>query len=82
MGLMAIGKIFFSDFGLFYQVPMNSGALYGVTQTIDTFVYRMGLEQAQFSLSTAVGLFKSVIGLVLIVISRWVAYKTLDYRIF
>ena len=48
MGLMAIGKIFFSDFGLFYQVPMNSGALYGVTQTIDTFVYR-GLMELNLS---------------------------------
>ena len=57
-------------------------AVYRTGDIIDTFVYRMGLEQAQFSLSTAVGLFKSVIGLVLIVISRWVAYKTLDYRIF
>ena len=37
--LMAIGRIFYSDFGLFYQVPMNSGALYKTTQTIDTYVY-------------------------------------------
>lgn len=38
--LMAIGRIFYSDFGLFYQVPMNQGALYSVTNTIDTYVYR------------------------------------------
>lgn len=57
-------------------------AVYKTGDIIDTFVYRMGLEQAQFSLSTAVGLFKSVIGLGLIITSRWVAYKTLDYRIF
>ena len=44
MTLMAVGRIFYSDFGLFYQVPMNQGALYATTQTIDTYVYR-GLLQ-------------------------------------
>lgn len=38
--LMAVGKIFYSDFVLFYQVPMNSGPLFNVTNTIDTYVYR------------------------------------------
>lgn len=38
--LMSIGRIFYSDFGLFYQVPMNSGALIDATNTIDTYVYR------------------------------------------
>ncbi len=57
-------------------------AVYRTGDIIDTFVYRMGLEQAQFSLSTAVGLFKSLIGLVLIILSRRIAYKALDYRIF
>ena len=38
--LMNIGRIFYSDFGLFYQVPMNSGLLLDVTNTIDTYVYR------------------------------------------
>ena len=37
---MSIGKIFYSDFGLFYQVPMDSGPLLDVTSTIDTYVYR------------------------------------------
>lgn len=40
MLLMSCARIFASDFGLFYQVPQNSGALYNVTQTIDTYVYR------------------------------------------
>lgn len=38
--IMNVGKIFASDFGLFYNVPMQNGALFSVTQTIDTYVYR------------------------------------------
>lgn len=42
--ILAVGRICYSDFGLFYQVPMHSGLLYPTTQTIDTFVYRALLE--------------------------------------
>lgn len=38
--LLSVGRIFYSDFGLFYQVPMNAGALFQTTGTIDTYVFR------------------------------------------
>lgn len=41
MTLLAVGKIFYSDFGLFYQVTQNSGAIFSTTNTIDTYVYRL-----------------------------------------
>lgn len=66
MVLMAIGRIFFSDFGLFYQVPQNSGRLFGVTQTIDTYVYRGLMELNDVGMSAAAALYQSVIGLVLV----------------
>ena len=75
MVLMAIGKIFFSDFGLFYQVPMNSGALYGVTQTIDTFVYRGLMELNDVGMSSAAGLFQSCVGFILVITANALVRK-------
>jgi putative aldouronate transport system permease protein len=66
MVLMSIGRIFSSDFGLFYQVPMNSGALYPVTQTIDTYVYRGLMRLGDVGMSSAAGLFQSVVGFALV----------------
>lgn len=64
--LMAVGRIFYSDFGLFYQVPQNSGALYSVTNTIDTYVYRGLLEVGNISMSAAAGFYQSVVGFILV----------------
>ena len=49
---------------------------------IDTFVYRLGLEQAQFSVSTAVGLFKSVISIIMVSLSNYLAGRFANYRVF
>jgi putative aldouronate transport system permease protein len=57
-------------------------AVYATGDILDTFVYRMGLQRAQYSLATAVGMFKSVIGLILITSSRYLAYKLANYRVF
>ena len=70
MTMLAIGRIFYSDFGLFYQVPQNSGALYTVTNTIDTYVYRGLLELGDIALSSAAGLYQSVVGFILVLISN------------
>ncbi len=64
--LMAIGRIFYSDFGLFYQVPMNQGALYATTNTIDTYVYRGLLQLGNISMASAAGLYQSTVGFILV----------------
>ena len=66
--LLNVGKIFYSDFGLFYQVTQNSGALYDVASTIDTYVYRALLTTGGIGRSAAAGLFQSLVGFVLIVL--------------
>ncbi|NIK79919.1 putative aldouronate transport system permease protein [Paenibacillus castaneae] len=63
-------------FNLYSPIVYQSGDI------LDTFVYRIGLLDAQFGVATAVGLFKSVIALVLVSVSYFVAYKVADYRIF
>ena len=69
--LMSIGKIFYSDFGLFYQVPMDSGPLYDVTNTIDTYVYRGLIRQNNVGMSSAAGFYQSIIGFVLVLLANY-----------
>lgn len=75
MTMLAIGRIFYSDFGLFYQVPQNQGALFNVTNTIDTYVYRGLLELGDMSMSSAAGLYQSVVGFILVLGSNLLVRK-------
>jgi len=73
--LLNIGKIFYADFGLFYQVPMNSGQLYDTTNVIDTYVYRALLQLGNSGMAAA-GFYQSVVGFVLVMISNGIVRKT------
>ena len=73
--LMSIGRMFYSDFGLFYQVPQNSGALFNVTQTIDTYVYRGLMELNNIGMSAAAGFYQSVVGFILVLIANTIVRK-------
>lgn len=64
--IMGLGSIFRSDFGLFYQIPRDIGALYPTTDTLDTYLYR-GLRTGDVGISSAVGLFQSFVGLISVV---------------
>lgn len=73
--LMSVGRMFYSDFGLFYQVPQNSGALFNVTQTIDTYVYRGLMESNNIGMSAAAGFYQSVVGFILVLVANWIVRK-------
>jgi putative aldouronate transport system permease protein len=75
MTLLAIGKIFYADFGLFYQVPRDSGTLYSVTNVIDTYVYRGLKTTGEIGMSTAAGLYQSVVGFVLVITSNYIVRR-------
>lgn len=73
--LLQIGRIFYSDFGLFYQVPMNSGPLLDVTNTIDTYVYRGLLNLNDIGMASASGFYQSVVGFLLILTVNYIVRK-------
>ena len=73
--LLNVGHIFNSDFGLFYQVPQNSGALYSVTNTIDTYVYRALISAGGIGRSSAASVFQSLVGFILVVLSNFIVSK-------
>ncbi len=73
--IMALGRMFASDFGLFYQVPMNSGLLYSTTTTIDTFVYRALMQDGDVSRSLAAGFLQSVLGFTVVMITNSVVRR-------
>jgi len=76
MTLLAIGKIFYADFGLFYQVPLDSGALYNTTNVIDTYVFRAMIRLGDIGMSSAAGFYQSVVGFVLVLFSNLILRRT------
>ncbi|SFF20430.1 putative aldouronate transport system permease protein [Paenibacillus algorifonticola] len=83
MTLLAIGRIFYSDFGLFYQVPLNSGPLQPTTDVIDTYVYRGLMTLGDIGMSSAAGLYQSLVGFVLVLAANYaVSRKNRDQALF
>ncbi len=68
--MLQIGRIFYSDFGLFYQVTRNAGSLYDTTLVIDTYVYQGLVVTGDFGMSSAAGLYQAVVGFVLVFVSN------------
>lgn len=75
MTILGLGSIFRSDFGLFYQVTLNQGALIPTTQTIDTYVFRGLMELGNLGMSAAAGFFQSVVGFVMVITANGIIRK-------
>lgn len=73
--ITSMASIFRGDFGLFYTVPNNSGPLYPVTDVIDTYIYRALLTNGNTGMSTAAGLYQSLVGFILVLIVNKVVSK-------
>jgi len=80
MATLSLGNVLNAGFDQVFN--MYSTSVYSTGDIIDTYVYRMGLENFQFGVATAVGLFKSVISFALISVSYLLAYRFANYRIF
>jgi putative aldouronate transport system permease protein len=77
---LALGNVLNAGFDQIFN--LYSPIVYSSGDILDTYVYRVGLIQGQYGIGTAVGLFKTIISLILIGISYWAAGKFANYRIF
>ncbi len=73
--LLSVGRLFYSDFGLFYQVPLNMGPLFDVTNVIDTYVYRTLINMGDIGMSAAAGLYQAAVGFVLVLFSNLIVRR-------
>ena len=73
--IMNVGKIMFADFGLFYNVPMNSPLLYSTTDVLDTYVYRSLMNLGDIGMSSAAAFYQSVIGFILVMATNMICKK-------
>ncbi|MCU6708929.1 ABC transporter permease subunit [Paenibacillus sp. J5C_2022] len=80
LATLSLGNVLNAGFDQVFN--LYNPAVYETGDIIDTMIYRMGLVEMQYGLSTAVGLLKSVISFILISISYWMAYRFANYRIF
>ncbi len=75
MTILQIGRIFYADFGLFFQFTRNQGALYDTTLVIETYVYQTFLAMGDIGMSSAAGLYQSIVGFILVLVSNLVIRK-------
>ena len=73
--ILAVGNIFRADFGLFYQIPHNAGQLYSVTNVLDVYVFNGLTQTADIGMASAAGLYQSVVGLILVILSNLLARR-------
>jgi putative aldouronate transport system permease protein len=74
MFIIAVGKIFYSDFGLFYQVPRNSNSIYNQVYVIDVYIYRL-LQTSTTGMASAAALIQSVVGCITILLANGLVRK-------
>ncbi len=73
--ILAVGRIFFGEFGLFFQVPKNMGALFETTDVFETYVYRTLINIGNIGMSAAADLYKGVIGFALVLITDRIVHR-------
>jgi putative aldouronate transport system permease protein len=76
--LFSIGRIFFGDFGMVYSIVRDVGPLLKKTEIIDTYVYRALRQTGDFSMATAIGIYQSIMGLIIILVCNKLAKRIND----
>lgn len=80
MSILSLGNVLNAGFDQVFN--LYSAQVYSTGDIIDTLVYRIGVENANYGVATAVGLFKSVVSFVMVTVSYLLAYRLTNYRIF
>lgn len=75
MLILNIGNMLSSDFGLFYNVPLNSTLLYETTDVLSTFTYRALIGMGNVGMSSAASFYQSVVGFFLVLLANWLTKK-------
>lgn len=73
--LLQVGKIFYGNFDLFFNLTRDSSLLYATTDVIDTYVYRSLKGMGDLGMSSAAGAYQSVVGFVLVLVTNWIIKK-------
>ena len=73
--ILNVGRIFNSNFGLFYQVTRNQGMLYSTTRTIDVYVYNALMKNNDYAMSSAASVFQSVVGALTLITANAIVRK-------
>lgn len=73
--LLSLGRIFYADFGLFFQVTRNSSLLYSTTDVIDTYVYRALTQIGDVGMAAAAGFYQAIVGFTLVVLANWLVRR-------
>ena len=80
MATLSLGNVL--NAGFEQILTLYNPLVYQTGDILDTYVYRMGIENAQYGLATAVGLLKSVLSMILIILSYYMAGRFANYSIF
>lgn len=73
--LIKVGRIFFTDFGLFYNVTRDSGPIYDVTNVIETYVFRALRQTGDVGMASAAGFYQAVVGLIVVLTANYIVRK-------
>lgn len=73
--ILALGRAMRADFGLFYQLSMDSPLLLDATDVLDTYLYRAIMQSSEFGISAAIGLFQSAVGFFMVMVTNTVVRK-------
>ncbi|HYE81510.1 MAG TPA: ABC transporter permease subunit [Clostridia bacterium] len=73
--LIKVGRVFFTDFGLFFNIPRNSGPLFDATNVIETYVFRALRQTGDIGMASAAGFYQAIVGFIVVLTANYIVRK-------